>query len=215
LPSLEKFPKSRQLTLLTLLKPGIFKTQKEFRAGYMTPGKPRQPANPERLRGLMRDAMICAATIKWAVDVAVGYDLRGTDETRSEGWFTVQPCACTTLFNQDVKTMDYWLYVTRHTGGVLDALTDGGGSLCVRAEKFTFRRSNSSSEACNKSGGTWVNFRRVAAQAREPNGGWERVLRRWPVLRSSSAQARRGLREMVTAGWEGKPLGSTCMRSGG
>jgi SNF2 family DNA or RNA helicase len=44
--------------LLTLLKPGIFKTQKEFRAAYMTPGKPRQPANPECLRTLMRDAMI-------------------------------------------------------------------------------------------------------------------------------------------------------------
>ena len=44
--------------LLTLLKPGIFKTLKEFRGAYMTPGKPRQPANPERLRGLMRDAMI-------------------------------------------------------------------------------------------------------------------------------------------------------------
>ncbi|MGZ8403289.1 MAG: hypothetical protein ACXWVR_08470, partial [Rhodoplanes sp.] len=36
--------------LLTLLKPGIFKTLKEFRAAYMTPGKPRQPANAERLR---------------------------------------------------------------------------------------------------------------------------------------------------------------------
>ena len=44
--------------LLTLLKPGIFKTQKEFRAAYMTAGKPRQPAKPERLRLLMRDAMI-------------------------------------------------------------------------------------------------------------------------------------------------------------
>jgi SNF2 family DNA or RNA helicase len=44
--------------LLTLLKPGIFKTPKEFRAAYMTTGKPRQPANPERLRLLMRDAMI-------------------------------------------------------------------------------------------------------------------------------------------------------------
>lgn len=42
----------------------------------------------------------------------------------------------------------------------------GGGPLCVHAEKFTFRRSNSSSEACNKSGGTWVNFRRVAAQSK-------------------------------------------------
>ncbi|HTW23396.1 MAG TPA: SNF2-related protein, partial [Candidatus Baltobacteraceae bacterium] len=44
--------------LLTLLKPGIFKTLKDFRAAYMKPGKPRQPANPERLRELMRGAMI-------------------------------------------------------------------------------------------------------------------------------------------------------------
>jgi len=44
--------------LLTLLKPGIFKTLKEFKAAYMTAGKPRQPANPERLRELMRGAMI-------------------------------------------------------------------------------------------------------------------------------------------------------------
>jgi superfamily II DNA or RNA helicase len=44
--------------LLTLLKPGIFKTLKEFRAAYMTAGKPRQPANSERLRELMRDAMV-------------------------------------------------------------------------------------------------------------------------------------------------------------
>jgi superfamily II DNA or RNA helicase len=44
--------------VLTLLKPGIFKTLKEFRAAHTTPGKPRQPANPERLRELMRDAMV-------------------------------------------------------------------------------------------------------------------------------------------------------------
>jgi superfamily II DNA or RNA helicase len=44
--------------LLTLLKPGIFKTLKEFRLAHMTPGKPRQPANSERLRALMRNAMI-------------------------------------------------------------------------------------------------------------------------------------------------------------
>jgi superfamily II DNA or RNA helicase len=44
--------------LLTLLKPGIFKTQAEFRAAYMMPGKPRQPANVDNLRQLMRSAMI-------------------------------------------------------------------------------------------------------------------------------------------------------------
>ncbi len=44
--------------LLTLLKPGLFKTEKEFRSTYVTPGKPRIPANRERMRDLMRDVMI-------------------------------------------------------------------------------------------------------------------------------------------------------------
>jgi superfamily II DNA or RNA helicase len=44
--------------LMTLLKPGMFRTLKEFRTAYMTPGKPREPANAERLRELMRGAMI-------------------------------------------------------------------------------------------------------------------------------------------------------------
>ena len=44
--------------MLTLLKPGIFKTLKEFRAAHVTPGKPRQPADPQRLRALMRAAMV-------------------------------------------------------------------------------------------------------------------------------------------------------------
>ena len=44
--------------VLTLLKPGIFKTLREFRAAHVTPGKPHVPANPERLRELMRGAMV-------------------------------------------------------------------------------------------------------------------------------------------------------------
>jgi SNF2 family DNA or RNA helicase len=44
--------------LLTLLKPGIFKTEMEFRSIYMTPGKPRLPANREKLQSLMRDVMV-------------------------------------------------------------------------------------------------------------------------------------------------------------
>src|SRR5712691_544199 len=43
--------------LLTLLKPGIFKTEKEFRASYMTSGKPHVPANRDHMRDLMRDVM--------------------------------------------------------------------------------------------------------------------------------------------------------------
>jgi len=44
--------------LLTLLQPGIFKTQKEFKAAYVTPGKPREPLNREMLRDLMRSVMV-------------------------------------------------------------------------------------------------------------------------------------------------------------
>ncbi len=44
--------------LLTLLEPGIFKTEKEFRNVYMTAGRPRMPVNRERLRDLMRGVMI-------------------------------------------------------------------------------------------------------------------------------------------------------------
>jgi superfamily II DNA or RNA helicase len=44
--------------LLTLLQPGIFKTPKEFRAVYMVPGKPREPANRDKLRELMRGVMV-------------------------------------------------------------------------------------------------------------------------------------------------------------
>ena len=44
--------------LLTLLKPGIFPTEKEFRAQHVSSRNPRTPLNPERLRELMRDVMI-------------------------------------------------------------------------------------------------------------------------------------------------------------
>ncbi|MBF0448851.1 MAG: DEAD/DEAH box helicase family protein [Magnetococcales bacterium] len=44
--------------LLTLLKPGIFKTEKEFRSAYVTPRKPRVPINRQQLRDLMREVMV-------------------------------------------------------------------------------------------------------------------------------------------------------------
>jgi superfamily II DNA or RNA helicase len=73
--------------LLTLLKPGIFKTEKEFRASYMTSGKPRVPANRDRMRDLMRDVMI--RNTRSLVDVklpprhATTLRLEPTDEERA------------------------------------------------------------------------------------------------------------------------------------
>lgn len=45
-------------TILTLLKPGLFQTESEFRARYMKPRHPRSPVNRAHLRDLMRSVMI-------------------------------------------------------------------------------------------------------------------------------------------------------------
>ena len=44
--------------LLTLLKPGLFATEKHFRTAYVKPRHPRVPINREHLQDLMRDVMI-------------------------------------------------------------------------------------------------------------------------------------------------------------
>ncbi|NQT91283.1 MAG: DEAD/DEAH box helicase, partial [Lentisphaerae bacterium] len=44
--------------LLTLLKPGLFATEKDFRTAYVKPRHPRVPINREHLQDLMRDVMI-------------------------------------------------------------------------------------------------------------------------------------------------------------
>src|SRR5258708_4738096 len=73
--------------VLTLLKPGIFKTLKEFRAAYVTPGKPHQPANPERLRELMRGARVrttrAVVALKLPRRHAVTVRVDGSEDERS------------------------------------------------------------------------------------------------------------------------------------
>lgn len=44
--------------LITLLKPGQFRTQRLFKKEYVQRGDPRAPANKEKLRELLRDVMI-------------------------------------------------------------------------------------------------------------------------------------------------------------
>ena len=44
--------------LLTLLKPGVLKTAKSFKAQYMSKDDPKQPQHPEKLRELLREVMI-------------------------------------------------------------------------------------------------------------------------------------------------------------
>lgn len=44
--------------LITLLKPGQFKTERLFKQAYVQRGESRKPTNKEQLRGLLRDVMI-------------------------------------------------------------------------------------------------------------------------------------------------------------
>lgn len=44
--------------LITLLKPGLFKTEKAFKQAYVKRGSPKIPLNPEKLRTLLREVMI-------------------------------------------------------------------------------------------------------------------------------------------------------------
>jgi superfamily II DNA or RNA helicase len=49
---------SELYNLITLLKPGLFPLEREFKRQYVNPKDPRQPLNTDALRLLMRDVMI-------------------------------------------------------------------------------------------------------------------------------------------------------------
>ena len=99
--------------------------------------------------------------------VAYAFDKTGDDDTRSQGWEIVNSCRCATLFNEDVKTSEYFYYVRRE-GTSLDARVSGGSaSLCIRAAKFDFMRVNKARKNCENVGGVWVNFARD--DAKQPN----------------------------------------------
>ena len=53
--------------LITLLKPGLLATEPVFRKTYVTPGKPKAPRNPERLRTTLGEVII--RNTRAAVDV--------------------------------------------------------------------------------------------------------------------------------------------------
>lgn len=72
--------------LITLLKPGQFKTEKLFKQEYLERGDPKAPANKERLRELLRDVMIrntrSAIDLKLPKRFAATLRLTPTEEER-------------------------------------------------------------------------------------------------------------------------------------
>ncbi len=101
--------------LLTLLKPGIFRTERDFRASYMTPGQPRTPANRERLRALLRDAMV--RNTRALVDVRLA--------SRRAATLRIEPEADEAACYRDLTEL-----VQRHRAG--DGAADGVPLLALR-----------------------------------------------------------------------------------
>ena len=115
------------------------------------------------VEAFQRNVTFCNKT-NAPVDVAWGYDRSGTSETTSEGWKTVQNCRCISLFSEDVRATEFWVYARRPGSALEEALTAGRGPLCIRASAFTFRTSNQSRAACTKNDGhRWVNFQMANA----------------------------------------------------
>ncbi len=75
-------------SLVTLLKPGAFRTPAEFKREFVNPEDPRRPANPDRLREILRSVMI--RNTRAAADVSLPPRFASTcvvDEPAEHGAF--------------------------------------------------------------------------------------------------------------------------------
>lgn len=115
---------------------------------------------PETTNAFTRNVRFCNRTTT-AVQIAAGYERTATDTTRTEGWFTAQVCQCITLFNEDVRETEFYIYVKREGSAIDDAISGGRAPLCIRGPEFRFGKSNANAETCANSGGRWVNFQQM------------------------------------------------------
>src|SRR5262245_36759118 len=68
------------------------------------------------------------------VEVAYGYEPAGSNNTQTKGWRSVLRCQCVTLFSEDVRATEAYVYVQKQ--GSSDAFMDGAAPLCIRRAKF-------------------------------------------------------------------------------
>jgi uncharacterized membrane protein len=97
------------------------------------------------------------------LDVAYGYEPAGSTNTQTKGWRNVHVCQCVTLFSEDVRATELYVYVTKEGSAATESFVNGRAPLCVRSAKFQVGPSNRSKERCNATGGHWVNFLQVNA----------------------------------------------------
>jgi uncharacterized membrane protein len=104
-----------------------------------------------------REVTFCNKTSR-SVDVAVAYDLSGTSEITSKGWFTTQPCSCRRVINADLRATEVFFLVTRE--GLENVVADARAGICVHpSDSFTYRSANASAGRCEDAGGEWAYFK--------------------------------------------------------
>ena len=77
------------------------------------------------------DLRVCNQTSN-SVSIAMGY--RAPRGWQSEGWWVAPPAKCATVFEGDLNSRYYYLYVADDIGG---GAWDGTVRMCIRDETFT------------------------------------------------------------------------------
>jgi len=92
------------------------------------------------------------------VEVAYGYEPAGSTNTQTKGWRNVNSCQCVTLFSEDVRATEVYVYVRKPNTALEDSISDGRAPLCVKSGKFRAGPANKSQKRCTEWGGKWVNY---------------------------------------------------------
>lgn len=100
------------------------------------------------------------------VRVATAYDLDGTDEMTSQGWFVVRGCTCRTVI-QNVSLRATEVFVIANRNGIGNLLSNPRAEICLRSTQFNFRNQNRSRQACTAAGGQLALFKRYDTQGRD------------------------------------------------
>jgi uncharacterized membrane protein len=106
------------------------------------------PASAQPFRPSLK---FCNRTLS-DVRVATAYDLEGTNQITSRGWFNVRACTCRTIID-GVALRATEVFLLANRGGVGNVLTDARAPICMSPSRFEFRDQNANAQACSAAGG--------------------------------------------------------------
>ncbi|MGE0630571.1 MAG: DUF1036 domain-containing protein [Hyphomicrobiaceae bacterium] len=104
-----------------------------------------------------RDVTLCNQNAQ-AIEVASGFDANKGGLT-SRGWRAIAACSCRSLFSEDLRATEIFIYVQAKDGN--RPLMTGKAPFCTRSKAFRFTKENKSQATCSGAGGQWRMFQRV------------------------------------------------------